>query len=271
MEILREIERHEIICHTVSYPKGTHNFHWHENYELCRVLRGRCSFRIDGELINAAPGDIIAINGHSVHQFIIEEDNTDITILQFPMKLLLNFGGSVTQICEHIKKDEIELSGISEKCSALFSMLEEEHSATRTEDNRFIEALCASLYLLLSRHFPSNSANATSHLKDRQLFFKITNYINEHSKESISVGALAHEFYFSRDKLSAVFKKYAGISISDYISLIKIKRVNELLLRGVGVTEAAMECGFSGIRTFNNLYKKYMHTTPSEYLRGLNS
>jgi len=268
MEILRETQHHEIICHTVRCQAGSHSFHHHDNFELCRVLGGKASFRIDGELISAAPGDIIAVMGQAVHQFIIEEDGTEITILQFPMRLLLGFGTSAPELTPHIKREKLAELLILEKCEALFSMLEAEEAACRAEDNPFAEALSSSLYLLLARHFSRSVESEASDTRDRLLFFKISDYINAHAYEDISIASLSEALYFSRARLSSVFRRYAGIGINDYANLIKIKKVNELLLGGSGITEAAMKCGFTSIRTFNNVYKKYMHKTPSEHLSG---
>ena len=87
MEILREVSRSDIICHTKSFSQSAHAFHWHNKFEICRVLNSSCHFRIDGNLIEANAGDIIAIDERVVHQFIIDNDDTKIIILQFLWKL----------------------------------------------------------------------------------------------------------------------------------------------------------------------------------------
>ena len=266
MEIYREIESFETICHSIDYNATQHSFHWHGNFELCLVNRGRCSFRINGMLVNAAPGDIVAIDSRAIHQFIIEEDRTNITILQFPIRLLLYFGGASSGIKMHITRGELARAGIAEKCDSLLTMLSSEKAARHSEDNGFTASLAAALFFILERNFPRSEDSEGAESKDKMLFFKITEYINSNVTGDINVTSLAGKLYFSRDKLSAVFRKYAGMSISDYVGGLKIKMVNKLLLEGHGITEAAMECGFTNIRTFNNLYKKHMQLTPSEFL-----
>ena len=66
-----------------------------------------------------------------------------------------------------------------------------------------------------------------------------------------------------------MFRKYAGTDLNEYINSLRIKQVNQMLLQGCRITEAATESGFQSIRTFNNLYRLQTGMTPSEYLRSI--
>ena len=99
---------------------------------------------------------------------------------------------------------------------------------------------------------------------DKQAFYNIVEYINNHYTEALTVQRISQELYMDRGKLSAVFLKYAGISVVQYITELRLQKASVLLKSGVGVTSAALECGFQSVRTFNNAYKKYMHEKPSK-------
>ena len=103
--------------------------------------------------------------------------------------------------------------------------------------------------------------------RDHDDFYRITSYINEHFKEDITVESVAKEMYVSRSGITSVFKKYAGTTVKDYINTLRVKNVNRLLLDGKNITEAAHECGFQNVRTLNNVYKRVMNMTPTEFLR----
>lgn len=267
MEIIQEVGRFEIACHTINFTPRAKQFHWHENYEICQLLKTPATFRVDGVLYDAKEGDIIAINEHVIHQFLISDEGSLIRIFQFPLKILLNFSASIAPLKIHIKHEEIlAVDGLEEKITMLFNLMEDEDNAENTLENPFLSGIAASLYLLLERHF-STSESVFSKNKEKQDFYRIAEYINTHYKEELTVTSISKELYFSRGHLAAIFKKYAGVSVTDYINTLRITNANYLLKNGASATEAALESGFQSIRTFNNVYKAVMNTTPTKYAK----
>ena len=268
MKIKKEISRYEIICHTKNFSKNILDLHWHELYELCQVVKNKCGFIVDGETVSASEGDIIAINENVVHQFLIDESDTHIRICQFPLKLVLSFKSGVVPLKAHIKAEEIRaVEGLEEKIDMIFSLMEQEKREKNIAENPFIHSLATSLYFLLERHFAETSGSFSQN-RDRKDFYKIVEYVNEHYIEDITVELVAKKLYFTRGKITSLFKKYAGESLNGYANQLRIKRANSLLLGGMSVTDAALESGFQTVRTFNNVYKQIMGMPPSEYIKG---
>jgi len=267
MEIVREISKFEIVCHTKTFYKTFLSLHCHDKYELCQVLENNCKFRVDGKEILASEGDIIAINAQVVHQFIIVENYTRIRICQLPLKLLLNLRSTLKPLKVHITAAEInEVPEVAKRLDMLFTMMEQEKKAELAIDNPFLQSLATSVYFLLERHF-SEPYNIFSQEHDRQEFYKIIEYINNHFKEGLTIDIIAKNLYLSRGRLTAVFKKYAGEGTNEYLNKLRVKNANHLLSKGTSITEAALDSGFQSIRTFNNVYKSIMSMTPSEYIK----
>lgn len=267
MKIVQEISRFEIICHTKRFNKNILDLHWHERYELCQVLKNECGFIVDGQAITASVGDIIAINENVVHQFLINSNDTHIRVCQLPLKLVLNFKNQVKPLATHIKAEDIRaVSGLEERINMLFSIMEQEKAEESTANNPFLQSLAVSVYFLLERHFTQPNGSFSQD-KDRKDFYKIVGYVNDHFKEEITIELVAKQLFFTRGKITALFKKYAGEGLNDYTNKLRIKRANSLLIGGTSITEAALESGFQSIRTFNNVYKQIMGITPSEYLK----
>ena len=256
MEIIQEISKCDICCHVKTFNKKASAFHWHDKYEICQVIKNDFSIRVDGEVINTSVGDIIAINEHVVHQFIVGADDTRIRIFQFPIKILLGFGNLTEPLKTHIKAEEIAaVNGLEEQLNALFSIMENDKAADPNRYDSFLQSTAASVYFLLERHF-AESQNAFTHSRDSREFHKIIAYINNHFKEDVTVESAAANLFLARGRLSSIFKKYAGISINDYLNTLRVKNANLLLSNGKNVTEAALESGFQSIRTFNSVYRK---------------
>ena len=265
MQIVKEESNVQICCHVQDIFASTHTFHWHENFELCQVVQGPCHFLIDGILIKADAGDIVTISEHTVHRFLIEHEGIFVRILQFPLHVLLHSAFAVQPLRMHIASDEIALiSGLGERLETLFTLMEQEGMLRHGCENAYLSALASSVYFLLMRHFADTSDRGAS--KERMEFFRIVEYCNSHYTEDINATSLAEKLYLTRGHLSGVFSRYAGMSVNDYLNTLRIKNANDLIHRGCSITQAALESGFQSIRTFNNVYKKVIGSTPSEYL-----
>lgn len=267
MEIIQEKTVVELSFATKYFDVGESNFHWHKNYELLYLPEKSCDFWVDGEVIRANKGDIIAIEEHIVHKFLAQSHSTPVLIMQFQPKILLNTNVSTFPLRTHISAQEIEdIPQLNQKIDSLLSLATDEESVPDTNDNLFLQSLFVTLYLLLMRYFPSSKIHSASR-KDRIDFYQITEFVNENFAENINIKELSSILFMSKRRISSLFAKYTGTSLNDYINQLRIKNANKLLDSGSSVTEAAFASGFQCIRTFNNVYKEQMNITPSEYIK----
>ena len=267
MEIVRELSRSEISCNLLTC-NSAYPFHWHDKYEICRCL-DKCDFLIDGVHINASAGDIIAINELSVHQFLPPNNTTKVRVLQFKPDFSLGIDSTAKAIRPHIKNEDVKkIDGLDEAIEFLVSAISKETPCQSSHENPYLQSLVSALFFLLAKHFPKNEGDRTQK-KERREFYKIAEYINANFASDITVQSIADTLYISRGKVATVFAKYAGVSLSDYIRSVRVKNVNRMINEGYSITESAFSCGFQNTRTFNNVYKKIMGITPSEYEKKL--
>ncbi|MBQ7718242.1 MAG: AraC family transcriptional regulator [Clostridia bacterium] len=241
-------------------------FHWHEKYEICCVVKNSSRFLVDGKVIEADEGDLITINERIVHRFLTCENDSYIRIIQFPYRIILNSNIKIKPLKAHIPSEEIKkIPDLKPRLDSLFEILDQERAAQYADENPFFMSLLLSLYLLLMRNF-AEEQNSCAPKKDRAEFYKIAEYVNSNFKEDINVNIISANLYIPRKRLAAIFKRYSGMGLSDYINSLRVKNVNELINEGYNITEAALESGFQCIRTFNNVYKSYIGMTPTEYI-----
>ncbi len=269
MEIVQEPTRSDMCCHKRIFPKGNFSFHWHEHYELCQFLTKPGRFLVNGQMIHAEPGDIIAINEQTVHRLMVDHDNTHLRIIQFPVRILLPTTATIKPLQPHITKAELDaLPELQETLDRLFQIMDLEYRALLDERNPFLQSLCAAVYFLLMRHFATEETSVSSS-NERREFYKVADFINQHYTGNINIQIIAAQLYISRGRLARLFRKYSGMDLNEYINSLRIKQTNQLLLQGYRITEAATESGFQSIRTFNNLYRFHMGMTPTEYLASI--
>lgn len=91
-------------------------------------------------------------------------------------------------------------------------------------------------------------------------------YIHEHQTEDLSLGQVAKAVNTSTFYFCKIFKKYTGISFTDYLSRVRIEKAKNLLLNpNLRVSEIAYEVGFQSLTHFNRVFKRILGQSPTEY------
>jgi AraC-like DNA-binding protein len=214
-------------------------------------------------------GDILAINEQSIHRLTVDHPDTLARVVQFPVHILLPTVAAIKPLQPHIPLAEITaVPGLQSSLDHLFEIMDREHRVPLSEHNPFLQSLCSAAYFLLMRHFAAEEASIASG-NERNEFYRVVEFINRNYTSHINIQTVAAALYIPRGRLARLFRKYAGMDLNEYINTLRIKQVNQMLLQGCRITEAATESGFQSIRTFNNLYRLQTGMTPSEYLRSI--
>ncbi len=102
---------------------------------------------------------------------------------------------------------------------------------------------------------------------DEVLMDRIMKEINAHIDDpSLNVEKLSSEVGVSRAHLHRKMKDLIGMTPSDYIRNIRLKRACELLRRpDIEVTQVAYKIGFTSQPHFSSHFKRYTGFSPSEY------
>lgn len=134
----------------------------------------------------------------------------------------------------------------------------------RNDDTDIIVANQITNILTLISTSPEESERTDSELEIK--LRNITNYLDEHYTESISLDFLAEHFYISKYYLSREFKKEHGTTIIQYLLAKKITHAKELLrYSNSSIEDIAVLCGIDDASYFNKVFKKLEGCTASEY------
>lgn len=92
-------------------------------------------------------------------------------------------------------------------------------------------------------------------------------YIDEnYFNQSLSVEVVAQSVYIHSSYLRTVFKKEIGMTVSEYIAGVRMKKARELLSKGsLKLSEIAQRVGYSDASYFSKCFKKHFGISPSEY------
>ena len=98
----------------------------------------------------------------------------------------------------------------------------------------------------------------------------IKSFLDGHYSEKITLQTLSSTFFVEKTYLSKAFKRQYGINLMDYLSIIRINKVKELLRFGVDgrnakLAEIAELTGFSSEQHLSARFKTIEGCSPREY------
>ena len=67
--------------------------------------------------------------------------------------------------------------------------------------------------------------------------------------------------------MSRLFKKYYNVSLSEYLTRLRVNHSLPLLRRGKGIGETGLQVGFQSISAFTSAFRRTMGILPSEYAK----
>lgn len=100
----------------------------------------------------------------------------------------------------------------------------------------------------------------------RHLIARAKQMIQNNLMEETSLVHIAAHLYLHPNYLSRLFKEAEGVSISEYITQIRMEKAKELLGKPeLKIYEIAVQVGYESVASFSRLFKREVGVSPKEY------
>jgi AraC-like DNA-binding protein len=255
--------------------------HWHDCFEVIHIRKGRFDVSIDDTMREAYSGDVIVINGGTVHGFLGPSPDTSVRILQFDMAFFDNsflmlrdtiFNQGI--ISKKIMEGNPDYAAISAHIQNLFDEIALEYRNKSAGWQLMIKSKMYELMMIFLRKTPELSFLAAQSFT-RQEEIKIINpYIrqiqafvfNNFGDAELNLEEAAKKVCLSKFYFTRFFKKHTGQSFHSYLTTTRVNFAKHYLTESdMTVIEIAFQCGFGSLQTFNRAFKTYAGITPSTY------
>lgn len=131
-----------------------------------------------------------------------------------------------------------------------------------------VRGTLASLILQLARKNPADVVKKTNVIDDGRLeaILNVLDYIEEHYQEPLKIGELAGVSHMSETHFRRVFAKFMNISPAEYLTLVRIEKACELLVKTDECLEdIGIKVGFASTGTFIRNFKKVAGVAPRRW------
>ncbi|EGJ47230.1 hypothetical protein HMPREF0866_00168 [Ruminococcaceae bacterium D16] len=255
-------------------PHYRFDTHFHRSVELLLCKSGTISFAIQGNEQILNPGQYIVVFPNVPHDTAAPSDTTAEALhIHFHIKSACSLYEKQCPDGELPFLTELLLNRrpfFRDTCSAqlqacLECIFDEFHNSGQYSD-RLMQLYREQLVLLLSRDLLAQCP-ANSDLYGNSYLMAAILYINQHCSEKLVVEQIAGHAGVSPRYLTKLFQKYLDLSISSYITFIRISKSIDYKCSHPSATmaEVATEFGFSSQQHFSTAFKNTMGITPRNY------
>lgn len=256
--MITQLKNNDYMFHKTSTDKliKEYQLHCHSYYEVFYFVSGDISYMVEGKVYNPKPSSIILLKPNVVHGV---KTHSEDTYLRYAFHFYENF---ISEECRELLLAPFYGSSVYFENTMFEKSFASVINANNLPDPKLIDfAIKCRLETLLTEIYPL--ANVQGQDPHDTLTYKISNYINSHLKENLSLDKIANEFYISKSQLGRLFNDNFGTTVANYISLKRCTMAKELIQRGSSASLAAIECGFNDYSTFFRSYKKFIGENPS--------
>jgi AraC-like DNA-binding protein/ligand-binding sensor protein len=97
-------------------------------------------------------------------------------------------------------------------------------------------------------------------------------FVQSHAEEPINLEQVVQHVNVSRFYFCKLFKKATGMTLTEYISHVRVEKAKALLVDpSLRVSEIVYAAGFGSIPRFNSVFRRYVGMPPTEYRAALRS
>lgn len=265
---------------TPSHPRYYMPFHWHQEWELIRIVRGSACFIINEQEILAQAGDVLLIAEGFLHGGRPEDPSCRYECLVFDLPALFSGVSSMKRLLADLEKPGMppqvfypqsrypELTALFAQVTDLCGLLagNAQPESLRLGLRMQVFGLFSQILgIITCEHLFETGIRPDSSCHVSQLK-PVLEYIERSYGTPITLESLAALAGVSPKYFCALFRQLTQKTPMDYVILYRIEQACILLRQtGLPITEVSLRCGFNDSAYFARRFKKQTGMTPMKY------
>ena len=258
-----------------NYP--TVRWHWHEDFQLCIITKGKIRFQTAGKSYFVSKGNVFFINSRSAH-FVepVEPDSAYYCVDFLPSLIAVEDNQALYQavIAPFLSGnlppaflfDASHPAGVrlTRTVRRIVNISEGEHfdGWELLLHGEILSAWPDILKLARCSVMPDTPGNSTSN----ERLTKTMEFLHAHFSEKLTLSEIAASIGLCPEECERFFKRMTGMTTFQYLLEYRITKSREFLADPrLAIAEIAQNTGFSSQSYFTSCFKKIVGCTPNKY------
>ncbi|MFA9556743.1 AraC family transcriptional regulator [Evansella sp. AB-rgal1] len=262
------------------------DYHAHlEHYEIYFFHEGSCRYLIHNLIYDLQPGDILLMDGKTLHRPNIQPDKEYIrSVCHFSPQWIYGVLSELKSLhllevfekLHHclIRTNENEESKELERLFWQLTKVKNAMLMDKNRDESEIKVLLIQILFLVNRLGQNSTYKLSTKKIDKTVHAeKIAEYIQKNYQESLSIDQISNDLKISKSYISHVFKEITGFTVMEYLMGCRLTQAKFLLemKKEMSVKDVSFECGFESVSHFSRYFKSKIGVTAKEYRRSRES
>lgn len=261
----------------VTSPRLMRSAHWHAQVEVNYIMRGWAHYHMSGHEARFVQGDFALFWGGQPHR--LDDASDDLVYAGGHLPLVHFFRLRLpSDVQSRLMQGATLVSSATDAADPVnfgrwldYTRSGDPMRASLAVDELLlrIERLRFSPYRLLpGTEQLSAAGNFDPHVSP--IVVRICDFISDNFREEIDSVDIAVAADIHPKYAMTVFKKCTGMTLNDYINLMRLSYAQALLMKDdASVLTVAMEAGFGSLSAFNKSFRKMTGMSPSDFRRDI--
>ena len=252
-----------------NHPQYVMPPHWHEEFEIIRMIDGEMSLFLDQTQFELKGGDIAIVGGGVIHRSIPKDAVYECVVFDLSM-LRKKAVASVGRYINPLIYGKLSLAEpICCQDSRIYSFSAELLDTVSKKTEFYELKIHGILYSLIYEIYTAALLNKNEEKRDKKGLKTVRALLNcaiENFNDGLTLERMSEITGFNKKYICRIFKEYTSKSVTDYINDLKIDLAkHELFYTDNSITKVAYDSGFNDSGYFTKIFKRYVGVTPSEY------
>ena len=228
------------------------------DYYLQYCLEGGIRISADGKTQTLKPGQILLLPPNTPYFC----ENAAEKVVYYWIHFTGKDAGGLLRRCD-LECNKIYTVGMGERIPRLFRALFREFLWRDRCFEDSGQACMVNIFAELSR---MRDLNTRADNAPMETLFRSLSYFHNNIHKPITVAELAATEHFSPSRYRTVFRRCMGLSPSEYMTHMRMRRACELLsMADLSVREVAEACGYTDPLYFSRAFRNHFGVAPSKY------
>lgn len=263
--------QHSFIAFTITQSRFDFFWHYHPEYELTLIIKGRGRRLVGDSHEQFESGDLVLLGPDLPHTWISDDKHKEkeiAVVIQFSSNFIKRFT-ELAELTSINKLLTLAKQGISFKGEITAEFVEQMKQLPKKSG---VERVMGLLYIFQELSKMKLSVLASEYYQplkgkeNEKRINKVCQYVQKHAVEALTIHKAATLIHLSPSAFCKFFKRMTGTTFSDYVNDIRIANVcNQLITTDMPVAEIAYSNGFETLTYFNRIFLKKKNMTPTQY------